>query len=53
MMLQADPDTHSVAYLRAAAQLVCTIDPTQLDAMAAGLAEIRELGAPARRRGEE
>jgi D-sedoheptulose 7-phosphate isomerase len=44
MSLQADPGTHSAAYLSAAADLTRTIDPTQLDAMAGGLAAVRERG---------
>jgi D-sedoheptulose 7-phosphate isomerase len=33
---------HSVTYLTAAADLACAIDPEQLDAMALGIAEVRE-----------
>ncbi len=35
-------DGHSVSYLQAAAELAGTIDPGQLDAMAQGLADVRE-----------
>jgi D-sedoheptulose 7-phosphate isomerase len=44
MPLEADTDTHSATYLGAAANLARAIDPAQLDAMAAGLAEVRERG---------
>jgi D-sedoheptulose 7-phosphate isomerase len=40
-MSEAD---HSVTYLAAAAELAQAIDPTQLDAMASGLADVRERG---------
>ncbi len=36
------PSGHAVTYLDAAAQLARSIDPEQLDAMAAGLAAVRE-----------
>jgi D-sedoheptulose 7-phosphate isomerase len=39
-----DAHEHSAAYLAAAAELAKAIDPTQLDAMAAGLAQVRERG---------
>lgn len=35
-------DTHSVAYLQAAAQLSLAVDPAQVDAIAHGLANVRE-----------
>ncbi len=44
MSLQADPVAHSATYLSVAAELARAIDPAQLDAMAAGLAEVRERG---------
>lgn len=37
-------NSHSVTYLAAAAQLARTIDPAQLDALARGLAEVRDRG---------
>jgi D-sedoheptulose 7-phosphate isomerase len=44
MSLEADPGAHSVAYLAAAADLTRAIDPGRLDAMADGLAGVREGG---------
>jgi D-sedoheptulose 7-phosphate isomerase len=37
-------NSHSVTYMQAAADLARAIDPAQLDAMARGLAEVRERG---------
>ncbi|MGA2162881.1 MAG: SIS domain-containing protein [Solirubrobacteraceae bacterium] len=44
MSPEIDPGAHSAAYLSAAADLTRTIDPTQMDAMAGGMAELRERG---------
>ncbi len=39
-----DDSDHSASYLAAAAELARAIDPARLDAMARGLAEVRERG---------
>jgi D-sedoheptulose 7-phosphate isomerase len=38
------PSEHSIAYLAAAAQMARDVDPERIDAMAAGLAAVRERG---------
>jgi D-sedoheptulose 7-phosphate isomerase len=42
--MQAEQGSHSEAYLAAAAALARAIDPTRVDAMARGLAQVRERG---------